>query len=164
MPTNGGNTNHNPKRTENSAWRAKCRNSTKLQNTANNTTRGNYRKEEARRAGLGPKLRRSTRTPLKYFGTPKTGQPTCQSCYVCVFSRNNNCKRPDEVRAGQHQRAVLRDGRVQRGGAGGPPRGARDVHLRRVGITLSNRPSTPDERPYPGARKKEPSNASASDS
>ena len=37
-------TNHNPKRTENSAWRAKCRNSTKLQNTATNTTWGSYRK------------------------------------------------------------------------------------------------------------------------
>ena len=37
-------TNHNPKRTENSAWRAKCRNSTTLQNTATNTTMGSYRK------------------------------------------------------------------------------------------------------------------------
>ena len=38
------NTNHNPKRTQKSAWRAKCRNSIKLQNTATNTTRGSYRK------------------------------------------------------------------------------------------------------------------------
>ena len=87
-------TNHNPKRTENSAWRAKCRNSTKLQNTATNTTWGSYRKMRNAPEKLKtttPKDQSQGEGKTQYLGGQHNGRRSKQSD---AMSKPNSNRRP----------------------------------------------------------------------